>query len=57
MILEKLSNSDFSISYDSENEQYTLLKKVGHTWHRIILLEPDVQAIAELIKMKEEKLG
>lgn len=57
MILETLSNSDFSISYESEKEQYTLLKKVGHTWHRLILLEADVQAIKELMKIKEEKLG
>lgn len=55
MILESMPTETFSISFDSEIDQFTLMKKTGHTWHRVLLTRDDILGVLILLQDMDDK--
>lgn len=50
MILKSIPTKTFDISYDSDTQLFTLLKKTGQTWHKVELTQSDLVGVLDLLK-------
>lgn len=50
MIIKSIPTKTFDISYDSDTQLFTLLKKTGQTWHKVELTQSDLVGVLDLLK-------